>query len=74
MTRTPSTVHAESERPLLAPREEPGDPQAADSRQPDPEELRRVAEEAWRMGRDLMKSRRSSRIPRMHPGSWRSGR
>jgi hypothetical protein len=71
MTRMSSTVPAESDRTLLATADEQGEPQTP---QPDPDELRKLAEDAWRMGRDLMKSRRSSRIPRMHPGSWRSGR
>jgi hypothetical protein len=41
------------------------------------EEQREVALEAWKMGRRLTASRRglrTARIPRMHPGTWRSGR
>jgi hypothetical protein len=40
------------------------------------EEQREVAVEAWKMGRRLRASKRglrTSRIPRMHPGTWRSG-
>jgi hypothetical protein len=42
----------------------------------DMEEQRQIALEAWKMGRKLRASRRrvpANRIPRMHPGSWRSG-
>jgi len=41
------------------------------------EEQREVAVEAWKMGRSLRASKRglrTARIPRMHPGTWRSGR
>lgn len=74
MTRMPETVPPD-ENPLLIPPAkdagEEGQDQAAAL-----EEQREVAVEAWKMGRRLRASKRSlrtPRIPRMHPGTWRSG-
>jgi hypothetical protein len=33
-----------------------------------------AAMEAWRMGREMMQQRGTSRIPQMHPGSWQVSR
>jgi hypothetical protein len=76
MTRPPKTVPPEYDNPLPTPaadeaREEEQDQAAAMEAQ------RKAALEAWKMGRRLRASRRGvrvTRIPRMHPGTWRSGR
>ena len=76
MTRLPKTVPPDYDNPLpIPPAEdagEEGEDQAAAM-----EEQREVAVEAWKMGRKLgasKRGRRAARIPRMHPGTWRSGR
>lgn len=75
MTRVPKTVPPDHDNPLPAPaqegREEQQDQAAAMEAQ------RETALAAWKMGRRLRASRsgtRVTRIPRMHPGTWRSGR
>ncbi|GEM_PF-3924888 len=76
MTRLPETVPPDYDNPLPIPQAdhagEEGEDQAAAM-----EEQREVAVEAWKMGRKLRASKRiprAARIPRMHPGMWRSGR
>jgi hypothetical protein len=76
MTRLPKTIPPEHDNSLPIPaaeeaREEEQDQAAAMEAQ------RKVALEAWKMGRRLRASGhgvRVKRIPRMHPGTWRSGR
>jgi hypothetical protein len=76
MTRSPKTVPPNCDNPL--PR-----PAVDDAREPvqesaaDLEQQSKIAIEAWKMGRKLRTPKRGlrpARIPRMHPGSWRSGR
>jgi hypothetical protein len=72
MTRLPKTVPLDYDNLLPAPgREGEQDLLAVMEAQ------RKVALEAWEMGRRLRASGpgvRVTRIPRMHPGIWRSGR
>ncbi len=69
----PKTVPPDHQNPLpVPPLEDEAEDQTAAM-----EEEREVAVEAWRMGRKLRMSKRGlrvTRIPRMHPGTWRSGR
>jgi hypothetical protein len=68
----PKTVPPDHQNPLPVPPPEDG----AEDQAAAMEEQREVAVEAWRMGRKLRMSKRGLRvirIPRMHPGMWRSG-
>jgi hypothetical protein len=71
VTRMPETIPSDYENPLpIPPTGDEGEDQAAAM-----EEEREIAIEAWRMGRKLRISNRglrATRIPRMHPGTWRS--
>ncbi len=75
MTRLPKIVPPDNDSLLPTPETEG----VLDERQDQAaamEEQREVALEAWKMGRNLRTSRRglqAARIPRMHPGTWRSG-
>ncbi len=76
MTRLPKTVTPEQENPLPTPAAEQGREEEQDQAAA-MEAQRKVALEAWKMGRRLRASRRGARvtrIPRMHPGTWKSGR
>jgi hypothetical protein len=76
MTRLPKTVPPEYDNPLPTPAAEE-DWEAEQDQASAVETQRKVALEAWKMGRRLRASRRGvrvPRIPRMHPGTWRSGR
>lgn len=76
MTRLPTTVPPDHDNPLPAPTPENAREQDQDQAAT-LEAQRKVALEAWKMGRRLRASRRGARvtpIPRMHPGTWRSGR
>jgi hypothetical protein len=75
MTRPPKTVPPDYDNPLPIP--QAGDPgEQKEDQATAMEEQRKVAVEAWKMGRQFRASKRGlrvRRIPRMHPGMWRSG-
>ena len=76
MTRLPKTVPPGHNNPLPIPPAEDAGGQELDQAAA-MEEQREIAVEAWKMGRKLRASKRGlrvARIPRMHPGTWRSGR
>jgi len=74
MTRLPKTVLPD-DIALPIPSDEDAEEERQDQAAMD--EQREVALKAWKMGRRLTepgRSHRTARIPRMHPGTWRSGR
>jgi hypothetical protein len=74
VTRSPKTVPPDDDSPLQA---TAGDREQQQHQAAAMEAQRETAVQAWKMGRRLGAAgggARVRRIPRMHPGMWRSGR